>query len=310
MKKTNNHEPYTEITEQLLRYAESIEIPDELDLIVQRTLKQETSSSKERIILMKFKKWMTKLTTSAAILAVGFVGAANISPTFAQSMSDVPVLGKLVEVVTFTQFNYKENTFEANINTPIIEGLENKPLQESLNEKYLEENKRLFEQFEKEVAKLKDFDTDAHLGLDSGFEVKTNNEQLLSIGRYIVNTVGSSSTTMTYDTIDKQNEIIITLPSLFKDDSYVAVISENIKTQMRERMINDENLLYWIAGDPTSLDGFDSIDVQQNFYISDEGKLVISFDKYTVGPGSMGIQEFEIPTEVLQDILVSNIYIK
>jgi len=25
--------------------------------------------------------------------------------------------------------------------------------------------------------------------------------------------------------------------------------------------------------------------------------LVISFDKYEVGPGYMGIQEFEIPTE-------------
>jgi len=30
--------------------------------------------------------------------------------------------------------------------------------------------------------------------------------------------------------------------------------------------------------------------------------LVISFDKYEVGPGYMGIQEFEIPTEVIADI--------
>jgi len=38
--------------------------------------------------------------------------------------------------------------------------------------------------------------------------------------------------------------------------------------------------------------------------------LVISFDKYEVGPGYMGIQEFEIPTEVIADILVSNEYIR
>lgn len=37
---------------------------------------------------------------------------------------------------------------------------------------------------------------------------------------------------------------------------------------------------------------------------------MISFDEYEVGPGYMGVQEFEIPTEVIQDILVSNKYIK
>jgi len=52
------------------------------------------------------------------------------------------------------------------------------------------------------------------------------------------------------------------------------------------------------------------ISPNQNFYITEEGKLVISFDKYEVGPGYMGIQEFEIPTEVIADILVSNEYIR
>ena len=33
------------------------------------------------------------------------------------------------------------------------------------------------------------------------------------------------------------------------------------------------------------------------------------FDEYEVAPGSMGVVEFEIPTEVLADILVSNEYI-
>ncbi|MDU5177028.1 RsiV family protein, partial [Clostridium sp.] len=41
-----------------------------------------------------------------------------------------------------------------------------------------------------------------------------------------------------------------------------------------------------------------------------EGKLVISFDKYEVAPGYMGVVEFVIPTEILSDSLVSNEYIK
>lgn len=308
MKPNKNNEPYPEITEQLLHHTDNIEIPEELDLVVQRAIKMGKIAPKGRMINMR--KWTTKVAAAATITVVGFVGATNLSPTFAKSMSDIPVLGALVKVLSFTQFNYQEDTFEANIETPVIEGLKNTTLQETLNSKYLEEGKKLFEQFEADVAEVKAFDQTAHMGLNSGFEIKTNNDQILSIGHYVVNTAASSSTTMAYDTVDKQNEILITLPSLFKDDSYITLISENIKAQMREKMADDANTIYWIAGDPDAIDGFDAIDAHQAFYISDTGKLVISFDKYTVGPGSIGIQEFEIPTEVLQDILVSNTYIQ
>lgn len=308
----NNSKAPEEITEQLLKHMRTIEIPDELDQVVEEAIKMGTAP-KERILTMKKSTMKTRLrntAATAAVVAVGFVGAANLSPTFAQSLSDIPVLGTLVNVVSFRQFDYHEDTYSATIDTPIIEGLGDETLQATLNEKYIEENKKLFEQFESDVAKMETFDEPGHLGVDSGFEIKTNNEQILSIAHYVVNTIGSSSTTMTYNNIDKQNKVIITLPSLFIDDSYVKVISENIKDQMREKRLKDSDLVYWIAGEPDAIDGFDSIAPDQDFYISDEGKLVISFDKYLVGPGSMGIQEFEIPTEILQDILVSNTYIK
>jgi len=95
-----------------------------------------------------------------------------------------------------------------------------------------------------------------------------------------------------------------TLPSLFKDNSYIEIISENIKDQMRERMKADDGFIYWVDVDENEefIEPFDKISPNQNFYITEEGKLVISFDKYEVGPGYMGIQEFEIPTEVIADI--------
>ena len=295
-----------QLTNQLLEHMNTIEIPKELDSLVNAAI--EKGKKTERMIIMK--KWIRNSAATAAAIIVGFVGAANLSPTFAKSLSDIPVLNTLVKVVSFRQFDYHEDTYEATINTPVLEGLTNEKLEATLNQKYLEENKKLYEQFEKDVADMKSFEEGGHLGIDSGFEIKTNNDQILSIARYVVNTVGSSSTTMTYDTIDKQNEIIITLPSLFKDDSYIEIISENIKEQMRTKKAADSNLMYWIAGEPDAIDGFDRILADQPFYITDQGKLVISFDKYIVGPGSMGIQEFEIPTDTIQDILVSNTYIK
>jgi len=117
---------------------------------------------------------------------------------------------------------------------------------------------------------------------------------------------------MKYDTIDKENEVLITLPSLFKDGSYVDVISENIKEQMIEQNKADEYKMYWVDGIEQEglVEGFEKISEEQNFYISPEGKLVISFDKYEVAPGYMGVVEFVIPTEVISDMLVSSEYIK
>jgi hypothetical protein len=120
--------------------------------------------------------------------------------------------------------------------------------------------------------------------------------------------VGSSSTTFRYDTVDKQNQILITLPSLFKDDRYIGVISENIKTQMRQQMKENAKKAYWVEeGD---ISPFVKIKANQSFYISSNNKLIISFDKYEVAPGYMGVIEFEIPTEELSEVLVSDEYIK
>lgn len=48
---------------------------------------------------------------------------------------------------------------------------------------------------------------------------------------------------------------------------------------------------------------FKEIDADQNFYINDQNQLVIVFDEYEVAPGSMGMPEFVLPTDILKEIL-------
>ena len=149
------------------------------------------------------------------------------------------------------------------------------------------------------------------MGVDTGYEVKTDNEQIFSIGRYVLNTAGSSSTVFKYDTIDKKNQVLITLPSLFKDEQYIPVISKYIQEQMRKQMLADEGIIYWVtgAGLENPFDPFERIAEDQSFYINSDGKLVLSFDKYEVAPGYMGVVEFVIPSEILADLLVSDDYL-
>ncbi len=306
-----------EIIENMKTEYEAIEIPEDLEVIVKNAIEksnavQTSTKNKRHTKESKMKKSTKSAIAGVAAAAVIFTGGVNLSPSFADSMMQVPGLGSLVRVITFNQYNYDKETYNANLDTPIIEGLNDEQLQKSLNSKYLEENKKLFEQFEKDVAEMEKFADGGHLGVDSGYEIKTNNDEILSIGRWVVNTVGSSSTIMHYDTIDKKSQIVITLPSLFKDDSYINAISENIISQMKAKMEEDENKSYWVKGMDELMEdeGFEKITKDQQFYINEKGKLVISFDKYEVAPGYMGIVEFEIPTEVLKDTLVSNSYVK
>ncbi|MBS4188796.1 DUF3298 domain-containing protein [Bacillus sp. FJAT-49705] len=287
--------------EELKTEYKNIPIPDELDFVVERALKKGKTNKRGY-------KWMAG-TAAAAIL---FIGGINISPAMANTLSEVPIVGSIVKVLTFTEFKVDEDKYKADIKVPAISDSENGDLAQSLNEKYLKEGQELYEQFKDEIEEIEK-EGGGHVGVDSGYEVKTDNDRILSIGRYVVNTVGSSSTVMKYDTIDKKNDILLSLPMLFKDDSYVKIISENIQEQMREQM-KESNFekIYWVAdsGIEDNFEDFELIKKDQNFYINKDGKLVISFDKYEVSPGFMGIVEFVIPTEIISDVLVSNEYIK
>ena len=42
---------------------------------------------------------------------------------------------------------------------------------------------------------------------------------------------------------------------------------------------------------------------ETSFYVNENGMRVIVFDEYEVAPGYMGIVEFEIPMEVVQDLV-------
>ena len=281
---------------------ENIEIPDELEFLVRTTIKEQEKK-------MKRKNIINKSVIAAAVAGVVFVGSINLSSEISYALSEVPVLGSIVRVLTFKTFELKDNNFDAQLKTPAIEGLDSK-LEAMLNEKYLDENQKLYDDFMKEIDEMKKADMDeAHMGIASGYEVKTDTDKLLVIGRYVVNTAGSSSTTIKYDTIDKQNKLLITLPSLFKDEAYIDIISENIKAQMKEQM-KDENNVYWLEDEMMGDENFSKIDKNQSFYITKDNQLIIAFDKYEVAPGYMGNPEFIIPSELLKDALVSEEYIK
>ncbi|CEO22617.1 anti-sigma-V factor rsiV [Paraclostridium sordellii] len=243
-------------------------------------------------------KW---LVTAASICAV--VGAININPVFADNLEQIPVIGNLVKIVNFSNYQIKDNGYEASIKVPKIEGLDNKELEYKLNKEFEENGKKLYSQYLEEVKGLKESNESGHKSAESWYEVKTDNDNILSLVIYEYEAEGSSNTTRRFYNIDKKNQTVLTLEGMFKNDNYINVISENIKQQMAEQMKRDKNKIYWLNDKEARNSNFKSIKRDQGFYINKSGELVICFDKYEVGPGAMGLVEFTIPKDIIKPLM-------
>lgn len=279
--------------EKIRQEYKNVPIPKGLNAIVTKTLRKERKQ-----------KHLYIWSTSAAAAALLFTATVNFSPGAAHAMSKIPVIKEIVEVITFNEFSEEKNNSSINVKIPAITGLENKTLEENINNKYIEESQKLYEEFSNSVSS-----ENGYFSIDSGYEKVTDTPTILSIRQTVQRTQASGYIQYRYVSIDKENQALITLKSLFKDDEYIKLISENIKEQMQQQMKADPSKFYFIIDEDVPVDLFTQIDPNQQFYISEDNKLVISFDEYEVAPGHMGAVEFTIPTEIISDILVGKRYI-
>ncbi|NLB53383.1 MAG: anti-sigma-V factor rsiV [Syntrophomonadaceae bacterium] len=288
--------------ESLISEYQNIAIPDELEQTAAKTIVNFNQRRKKNRILIR-------CAISAAAVIIVFISTVNLSPMAASALSRVPIVKNLVQLVTFEELSYQSDKYVADIKVPQVKGLEDKGLEKFLNQEYLAENTKLYNDFLQKIGENEL--SPQSLALFTNYTVKTYNEDIFTIEEIKLEVAASGTISVTYTNIDLKNQIIITLPSLFKDDSYIDVISANIKTQMKQKTNRDDGIIYFVAGDKTfGGGGFDKISPNQTFYINSDSKLAIVFDEYEVAPGSMGIVEFIIPIEEIQDILVSNVYIK
>ena len=203
-------------------------------------------------------------------------------------------------------YETSDKGYQAKVVTPKIEGLLDKDLEKKLNDEFKENADAVISAYEQDVRKLKEEfgDETIHMGVESNYIVKTDNENILALDVYLLNIAGSSSTKHTFYTIDKKTGELLTLKGLFKDDAdYVTALSDCIRDEMI-RQNKEEQGMFWIDGvTEESFEGFKQIKPDQNFYINDDGRIVICFDKYDVAAGAQGSPEFIIPDNIVKDLL-------
>lgn len=273
---------------------EAIKASDEFKSKINDTIKQENQK----------KKFHFKATIGSISAAAAFVIAFNCLPSLANATADIPILSSLVRVVTLGKYEVKDNGYEAKVVTPKVEGLLDKELEQKLNNEFKENADSVIKAYEKDVRDLKKEygDDTIHMGVDSDYIIKTDNDDILALDVYILHTAGSSSTKHTFYNIDKKSGEILTLKGMFKKDAdFTAPINEYIKNEMN-RINKEEEGMFRVEKNEFD-DGFQGIKEDQNFYINDKNNVVICFDKYEVAAGAQGCPEFEIPNSVVKNIL-------
>lgn len=252
------------------------------------------------------KIWIRFSATAAAVVGA-FLILPNTSVTIANAMEQIPVIGQLVKVVTFRNYECETDRNMADVEVPEIvveEPAKDTQVQETL-ERSTEEINAEIQKITDEMVELFESnleDEEGYQDIMVKSEVLATTQDYFTLKLICYQGAGSGAQWNYYYTIDLNTGERLKLKDIFVEGAdYITPISENIKEQMQAQMDADEMVYYWL-NDEIEEWNFKSITEETSFYLNEKDNVVIGFDEGDVAPMYMGCVEFEIPAEVLADI--------
>ncbi|MBO5452211.1 MAG: DUF3298 domain-containing protein [Lachnospiraceae bacterium] len=288
---------------------------DREDLTEEEKEKLFSAMKEEGVIKRKPKRKPKRYVAGiAAAAALAIIITPNVSANAAYAMSQIPILGNVIKMITVREYNYDSERFEAKIKEAQL--VQEEVVENDMDSAVKEQTEESLQTINEDIGAMTDrliaqFEADVELGESYGGvymepQVVTDTDTWFTIRIVVTQVAGSGSEYEYFYHIDKTTGKIASLKDLFVDGAdYMTPISEDIKKQMREKMAEDENLYYWVDDEMTEWN-FKSIKEDQNFYLNEDGQIVICFDEYEVAPGYMGLVQFTIDNSVVSDILKTN----
>ena len=249
---------------------------------------------------------------AAAAAAAALVILPNTSASVAYAMSQVPVLSRLVEVVTFRDYHYEDDRNSADIQVPEVTVAPDTDADTQKSSAVSEQTKKTAEEINTEIQTITDRlitefeeskkNEEGYQNMTVKSEILATTDQYFTLKLICFQSAGSGAEWNYYYTIDLSTGKRLQLADLFQEGSdYLTTISDNIKQQMKEQMAADETKIYWLDSDMPEWD-FTSITDNTSFYLNQNNEVVVCFNEGDVAPMSMGCPEFVIPNEVLAGI--------
>ena len=278
-------------------FYEAVTPPDELDALVRHAVRRgRTGEGKIRAVASAGRMALA----AAACLCLAFVAVVNAVPVFAQGLYDIPVLGNVARVFTFRQYEQADEDGLLSVRMPALENTGNTELENRINQE-------IRVRLNREIQSAKQWAREYQQAfLDTGgkpeeyipmelrldYTLHCNNENIVSFHISKSQTSASYYEERFYYNIDLASGKELTLADLLGEEC-LRRVDEEIKRQIGQR--DPEGDIYY----HDELE-FESIAPGQEFYVNEREQVVIVFPKYAIGPGYLGIQEFEIPTDPVE----------
>ena len=257
------------------------------------------------------------IVSAAAAIVILFIAGVNTSTAFAATLSDIPVIGSIVKVVTGRSFSEKNDNVTINVDIPQIDvdstsasdtahvtaEQVNAVIQKTVDD-YMQEQQSVIDDYKKsflETGGTIDEWNRRTIDLAARYEVKYQDDRYLSLYLYMYMSAFAFTQDNYYYNYDFVTGRELTLKDILGDD-YINIANRSIIDQITEQVNSDSNAMYWgyhPAGysgtDPfEATDKFTTITDDTSFYLNSDGDPVICFPKYSIAPGYMGVREFVI----------------
>lgn len=282
-----------------------IVVPEELDSRLRTTLENARVQNTKFSKAIYFRKW----TAIAASLLLCFMIGLNTSESFAMEMAKIPIVGTVAKVLTIRSYKSVQDNTTTTVEVPeveIPEGDENVKLAvtdinakiDALVEEYtakkyteIEEAKKLF----LESGETEEAWNERIIDINVNYEVEYQSETRLSLMIDSWISWFNFEEERKFYNIDLTTGKELTLKDLLGPDAY-QYAEEIILLKMEQLIASDPELYtFWGVNDEEMDDEFIGVNEETPFFIKDEETVVISYNKYDVAPGALGIVEFEIP---------------
>lgn len=279
---------------------ESIKIPEELNSTVIETINRKYVGKKSSF--WKRRNIISGVLTTCLAMSFLFVFLVNTNKSFAVSVSTIPVVNQIAKLVTVQNLVEEDDTKLVKANIPAIQNTGNTDLEKRINYEIMEKMNEVLEEANKRAKEYKDAvietggtEEDYHpILINIDYEMKYSGDDLVSFLINKCETLASAYTEQFIYNVDLETGKELNLRDVL-GDNYKQIIDNEVCKQIEERKKNPDNI-YFEKGEG----GFEGIeDEYQEFYINENRKVVVVFPKYEIAPGYMGIQEFEIPNDIL-----------
>lgn len=280
---------------------DQITIPEELNFRIQQEIKKSREQQEKNRTgrIHRFKRTIRSVEAAAAAACILFTAALNISPIFAKEAGGLPVIGGLARILTLRSYETEKNDIAVSVEIPTIEtiaehtGITVDKINQEIHarcDQYADEALQCAEEYRTaflEAGGTPEEWEKHHIKITVDYEIKQQGSNYLS---FVVRGTQSWTTAYSeskYYNMDLRTGKMVTLRDMLGGD-YAELANESIREQIAERQKEGE--VFFTAEEG----GFAGISEDAKFYINENNRPVIVFEKYEIAPGSSGEVEFEI----------------